>query len=71
MIMDEELLTYVLDRLHKAETAIVETEHRIGDGPSNDHAHRSLARAQKAVTSVLKRLDPNFEADDDNEVEDD
>jgi hypothetical protein len=38
--MDEELSAYLLDRLHEAETAIVETQNRIGDNPENEHARR-------------------------------
>ncbi|MFI5035459.1 MAG: hypothetical protein ACHQFZ_04570 [Acidimicrobiales bacterium] len=60
VVMEEELTAYILARLHEALTAIVETEQRIGDDPQNDDAQRSLARSEKAVTSALKRLEPNI-----------
>jgi hypothetical protein len=62
--MDDGLVAYLLDRLHEAEKAILETEHRIGGVPLNDDAQRSLTRAQKAVSSALKRLDPNSDVED-------
>ena len=67
--MDEELLAYIVDRLYEADRELETTKFRIGNDPSESDARRSLGRAQKAVSSALKRLDPSYENDVEDEDE--
>ena len=69
--MDDEFVTDLINLLHDADDALVETESRIGQDSSDNHARRSLRRARSAVTAALKRIDSNFEFEDENEDEND
>ncbi len=56
--MNEQLSSSLLYHLYEVDVALTETENRISDDVANDDAKRSLARAQDALASALKILEP-------------
>ena len=56
--MDENELATLLQKLHEAESAVIETETRIEKTPANDEAVRSAARALEALRSAHEILSP-------------